>query len=337
MSKKNILVFVLLLAAFAVSFLALTLDMFSAEPPPRIYNISMIVRGKSSDRWESIRQGADQAAGEMNVDLRFVTLSDEDDAEEQMEVLRREYENGVDAVLLSAADSLRLVKPVEEIAAHVPVVCIESPVASASVASYIAADNYDMGVRLAQQVVFSGNSRRNIAVVLNTSVHNAAVQERYDGLMSVFSALGVTPEVWDLPGEPVADAERMAGLLSGGGTDVLVALDLPVLELTAQAASDASAAAAAAAQAAGRTFPEDYLEVFGVGSTGRIASFIEQEVILATVAQNDFAIGYLGVKAAVDTLEKRPVEKSVTVEHRAINRENMYELDNQRLLFPFIR
>ena len=140
--------------------------------------------------------------------------------------------------------------------------------------------------------------------------------------MSVFRSLDVQPTLWELTGEPSEDASRLSGFLSRKEVDILVTLDLSTLEQTAQAASDAQAA---------------YLEIFGIGSTGKVASFIEQDVILATVAQNDFAIGYLGVKAAVDALEKRPVPKSTVVEHRAINRENMYQLDNQRLLFPFIR
>lgn len=53
--------------------------------------------------------------------------------------------------------------------------------------------------------------------------------------------------------------------------------------------------------------------------------------------QNDFGIGYLGVKAAVDSLKKRPVAPATVVEHRMINWKNMYDPENQRLLFPFIR
>ena len=120
MTKRRALAFLLLFCMFALGFLLLAFDAFGKEPPPEIYRISVIVRGRAGDRWESIRQGADQAASEMNVDLSFITLSGENDSAEQISLLQREIDAGADAIVLSASDSAALAAPVEQAAEKAP-------------------------------------------------------------------------------------------------------------------------------------------------------------------------------------------------------------------------
>lgn len=321
MNKKRILVFLLLLAIFAVSFLILTFDVFGEEKPPRVYSISLIVRGKSSDSWESIRQGADQAASEMHVDLSFITLSEQNNLGEQIALIEREYDSGVDALIIAAADSAGLSETVELMAEKLPIICIESTVDSPSVSSYITADNYEMGQRLGREILSSGNARKRLAIVYS-GMGCTNIRERLEGLMSVLGPIGGRINRWLIPDSTAEAPAMLADYLAKKEVDVAVTLDISALELTAQAAADASAS---------------YLDLFGIGSTGKVASFIEQDVVTGTIVQNDFGIGYLGVKAAVDALQKKPVAKQTIVENRVINLSNMYDLDNQRLLFPFIR
>lgn len=89
MTQRKILVFVLLLSAFAISFAILTFDVLGEEKVPEVYDVSLIVRGKTGEQWESIKQGADQAASEMNVDLSFITLSEENNLPEQISLIQR--------------------------------------------------------------------------------------------------------------------------------------------------------------------------------------------------------------------------------------------------------
>ena len=321
MTKKNILVFLLLLGFFAVSFLILTFDVFGEEKPPEFYNISVIVRGKNSDSWESIKQGAEQAASEMNVELSFITLSEENNIEEQVALLNREHTGDADAIVLSASDSTELVDTIEHIAEDIPVVCIESPVESPSVSSYVSADNFEMGIQLGEEIIKSGNSRKRLAVVENSSGVKS-VQLRRDGLMSVLGQFGGDIYRWTIPNNTDEAKRGLARELRKKEVDVVVTLDTAALELTAQAVSEEQAY---------------YLDLFGIGASGRIASFIEQDIITATVVQNDFGIGYLGIKAAVDQLKHLTPEPEIQVEYRVINWKNMYDPENQRLIFPFIR
>ena len=313
MTQRKILVFVLLLSAFAISFAILTFDVLGEEKVPEVYDVSLIVRGKTGEQWESIKQGADQAASEMNVDLSFITLSEENNLPEQISLIQREYDIGVDAIVLAAADSNGLVSTVEQVSENIPVVCIESTVNSAAVKSYISADNYAMGVQLGQEIVRSGNARKRLAVV-ESSAQCSNVQQRRAGLMSVLGEIGGEVISWTLPDDSSEAARTLAQELRPKSVDVVVTLDVTALEAAAQAVIDEQA---------------DYLTLFGIGSTGKVASYIEQDIVNATIVQNDFGIGYLGVKAAVDSLKKRPVAPATVVEHRMINWKNMYDPENR--------
>ena len=321
MSRKRIVVFSLIFLAFLVAFILITLDVFRAEAPPEIYNVSVIVRGKNSDSWENIKQGADQAASEMNVDLSFITLSEENSLEEQIALLERESQSGVDAIVLSAADSEGVAETVDEIALRIPVICIESPARTDAVTSFISADNSEMGEVLGREIVASGNARKRLALV-ESAMASDSVRQREEGLMRVLAPIGGEIDVWRIPDDTAEASAVLASLLDGRTADVIVTLDTTSLELAGQAISDDQSS---------------YLDLFGIGASGKIASFIERDIVTATVVQNDFGIGYLGVKAAVDAIERRPVAEETVVEHRVINWNNMYDLENQRLLFPFIR
>ena len=60
--------------------------------------ISVILRETESGTWSATRQGMEQAAMDLNVELRVLTLSRENDAEEQRDLLEREVASGADGV-----------------------------------------------------------------------------------------------------------------------------------------------------------------------------------------------------------------------------------------------
>lgn len=323
MNRKRIHIFLLLLGAFCICFLVLTFGILREDQPPQIFNISVIVRGKNSESWDSIKQGCDQAASDMNVDLSFVTLLEENSAAEQVLLLNREIEGGADAIVLAAADTDNsgLIKTVEQASLKIPIICIESPVNSKGLFTFVSADNFAMGAQLGKEIVASGNARKRLAV-MESSWDCQNVRERMDGLLSVLGTIGGDILHWQLPNDSQHASEMLTEKLKKNEADVIVTLDVTALESAAQSITGSNAKS---------------VSLFGIGSTGKVASFVEQGVISATIVQNDFGIGYLGVKSAVDAIKLHPVEPYYAVEHRLINRANMYDTENQRLLFPFIR
>ena len=76
--------------------------------------------------------------------------------------------------------------------------------------------------------------------------------------------------------------------------------------------------------------------IFGSGNTSKVISFLEDGIVNGSAMQNEFNIGYIGVKRAIGMKngESQQVDK---IESTIITNENMYSKENQRILFLFIR
>ena len=68
-----------------------------------------------------------------------------------------------------------------------------------------------------------------------------------------------------------------------------------------------------------------------------MAAGLEQGKIAATAAKNEFAAGYLAVAAAVESIRSTDGAQSQTLPFFMVRRENMYDPDYQKLLFPVVQ
>ena len=321
MTRKRVLIFLLFLLAFGISFFILVFDLWGEKKPPRVYQISMIVRGVNSDQWAGVRQGAMQAAGERGAELSFITLSTPNSAAEQLSLIERETAGGADAIVLAPADSGVIADALVQLAGKTPLVLIESGTVLPDVVCSIAPDNFAMGENLAREIASRKYTHRQVAVAsLRTDCQ--AIQQRYEGLLYGLKQAGIEAISWDVPSDHAEATATLAAQIAKRQTSALIALDLATLDAAAQAVNE---------------LQSNYLELFGIGSTPRIASYLEQDIVTATIVQNDFAIGYLSVQATVDAVFRQIDCANIQVEHRAIYGKTMYEIENQRLLFPEIR
>ena len=326
MKKKRKQITIILFLLLVLSFLLLLSDTLLSEKSKRIYNISIIVRGKNSESLMIMKQGIDQAASEMNADISFVTLSEENSAIEQKELIEREIKNKVDAIIISPVDYEKMTEPIENAMKKVPVILIESTVESEHVLSSISCDNYKLGVSLGEEMIKMGNTRANIAIVKN-NLECSSVKERYDGFMSVIKNTENICTFWEITGEKqVTYYNEAKQLLTDNNVDAIVTFDPGILEMVAEAKKDVSSL----------NKEKTSVEIYGTGSTSKIISLLEDKVINATAMQNEFNVGYLGVKTAVRVINGENVENEA-IYSTVINSQNMYSEENQRLLFPLIR
>ena len=73
----------------------------------------------------------------------------------------------------------------------------------------------------------------------------------------------------------------------------------------------------------------------GFDSSIEEIQYLESGIFEAIVVQKPFNMGYLGVEQAINVLTNREVEHDVDSGSEMITQENLYEEENQRLLYPF--
>jgi len=171
-----------------------------------------------------------------------------------------------------------------------------------------------------------GNTNENIAIVKN-NLECSSIKERYDGFMSIMKNTENNCTFWEISGQKeVTHYNEAKQLLKYNNVDAVVTFDPEILELVAEAKKDLSSI----------NKEKTSIQVYGTGSTSKIISFLEDNVISATAMQNEFNVGYLGVKTAVSVINREYVNNE-TIYSTVINTQNMYSEENQRLLFPLIR
>jgi ribose transport system substrate-binding protein len=126
----------------------------TADQAPKKYRILVIPKGATHVFWQSVHYGALSAAKSLgNVEIIWLSPTKEDDRLDQINLVQRAAALKVNGIVLAPLDAQALVAPVEEaIAAGIPVVIIDSGLASDKPVSYVATDNYHGGVLGAERL-----------------------------------------------------------------------------------------------------------------------------------------------------------------------------------------
>ena len=94
MTKQEKVLWGLFAGILVILYLLSSTDLIITEKKTEIYPVSVIIGDTSDDYYVNFRKGIDQAAIDYNVDVSFITLFEKYDAKEQMELVRREVDDG---------------------------------------------------------------------------------------------------------------------------------------------------------------------------------------------------------------------------------------------------
>lgn len=324
MKKNKVLAFILILLAFVVSFVILNRDRIFEKKNSEPYEISIICRSKSAERSTTIKQGIDQAAKDLNAEVSFITLSNENSAQEQISLLQREIKNGADAIVIAPVNSVDLKQPIEKAQKSVPVVTMQSTVDSMKGLQYISCDNLKLGSALANTMVKNGITQNRI-IILRNSMDCSNIHQRYLGVLQQLNSTKKQIEYWDIPDDPQEAYDTAKGLLQNSSANTLIALDGVTLEAAAKAERDLLKNGIAQVQ------------IYGIGRTNTVVSLLDEQIINSIGVENEYNLGYLSIKTAINNINKKHETNNTNINFAIVDHENMYNSDNQRLLFPFVR
>lgn len=322
MKKRHIPLILTLAGILFICLNVLSGETGTKEVP--VKNISIVTRGVLNESWENFKQGAEQAGLDMNAEIHFVSLSknSKNKAQEQINLLNKEVNSKTDAIVIAPADYNRLAEPLDKIVAEIPVILVESNVNSDVPYNSITCDNKAMGDALAEEVMRHGNMRKRI-LIINEDTQCGSILEREQAFKEAMSIS--YNELIEWSDQPPTSKNILNYMLTNN-VDVIVALDTEVLEEAANAVKDY----------------EGYrnvnkIELYGVGSGSGVIDSLEKEYIMSTVIQDDFSMGYLGVKNAVYAINGDKKVEDGEITFTIVDHEHMYSEENQRMLFPFVR
>ncbi|WP_337102545.1 substrate-binding domain-containing protein [Paenibacillus sp. YIM B09110] len=287
--------------------------------------IVLIVKNMDGEFWNTVKMGAEAAAKEFNMKLIYDGASIETDAKTQIDLIDKYLAYGTDSLILAANDYTKLAGSVKKASKMgVPVVTIESEIDSPEVRSFIGINNYEAGRQAALKMKELSDSQGRF-VILNFVKGSRNAEQREKGIRDEWAN---NPDMQLLETVHCDSEERCEQITSEmmrkyGEIDGILALN-------------ASASISAAKQL--RSLGQDgIVKLVAFDNTPEELEWLQEGVIQATVIQNPFSMGYLGVKTAVEAMDKQNVPDRIDTVTKVIDAENMFWSDNQKMLFPFVQ
>jgi len=312
-----------------IAFIAGVNGLFAAD---KTYTIAVIPKGTSHEFWKSIHAGAIKAQQELEAQGIKVVINwkgpiREDDRDQQIQVVENFTVRRISGMVLAPLDSKALVAPTEAaLRSKIPVVIIDSGLDSDKPISYIATDNFKGGQIAAERLAqLLGNKGK--AIMLRYQVGSASTEAREAGFMDVMKKKHPTIELisTDQYAGATRDSSYQAAqnLINRFGKEVegIFAPCEPVTIGMMLALKDAG-------KAGGK------IKLVGFDTGAQSVEGMKRGDVQGLVVQNPMQMGYLGVKAIVNSLQGKKVEKVVDTGVLLVTPDNIDKPDVKDWLYP---
>lgn len=321
LEKKEKIIWILYAAVLVLLFLASSTDLIIKEQKNEVFKLSVIIEDSRDDNYTNFRKGMDQAAMELNADVSFITLYEADHAQQQIELMLREKQDGAGALIVSPVDDTALIHAVDEKKIDVPLVLINTEMRGEQFAASVSMDYVEMGRMLAQKIaerheangpiyLFGETNRDRITTLFERGVRSGLEE----------SGFRVTLFEKHQEGEYRKTIEQL--VYPGCEHGVIVALDQAALIETAAVLADSGVYAS-------------YVDgLYGRGTSLTILNDLERGLISGICVTDDFAVGYSSVKTAVELITKQFVDETFEPICYYIEKADLHTPKFEKMLYP---
>lgn len=279
------------------------------------FSLAMIPKGVQTSFWNSVREGAEKARDELDVELIWKGPARDNDRALQKQVMQQFTGGGVDGILLSATDKKALVPEVRTaMAKGIPVLIFDSAIEGqqgADYISYVATDNRAAG-RLGGKHLMELIGRGGKAILFRHMEGHESTGNREEGALEEFKAADANILSENrYSGETATEAQTTAINM----IDVIREAD--GVFCPNQSSSEGLLLALRQHRLAGK------VHVVAFDSSPLLTAALRDGDIDAIVCQDPVRMGYLSVKMMVEHLRGQAIEPLVTTDVQLVTRENM--------------
>ncbi len=270
MNRQEKTILAVFALALVLSLLALLLWQETGADEPEILHMSVLLDGSAEAGWRNFRRGADAAAVEYNVDLRYVYRYEHPGQAGQLQAMEAELDSGAEVVAVAPLDAAALTEYLQNHSVLQPVMVVGPEVHAEAVAGCVAVDSQAQASLLAGAIVDSG--ARRCRIYLRTDCGELDLQ-RMEGLTESLEKAGVETDTMTLEPGSVDWEPGMTAVALDAGTLADLAEELP-----------------------------EEVPVYGMGVSGPVLELLEAGRIRALAAVSEYDLGYLTLSAAAGLL-----------------------------------
>jgi ribose transport system substrate-binding protein len=290
--------------------------------------IAFIPKGATHEFWLTMKEGAEKAASESNVELLWKSSLKEDDRSEQTKVVEGFTQDKVDGIVLCPLDENALTAPVKEAqAAGIPVIIADSGLKGIEPVSYIATDNFAAGKVCGEELAKVVPPKSKV-IMLRYSEGSASTNAREEGFLEAAKEKGLE----------VVSAEQYAGATresAQSASENLIqrfkagdSLSIAGVFTPNESATFGMLRALQSAQLLGK------VKLIGFDSSKELIDGVKAGSMTGVMLQDPFKMGYLGVQSMVNHIKKSgKVEAKVDSGAVFVTKENI-ESEQARAVLP---
>ncbi len=279
---------------------------------------------KTNGFWTSLIEGAKLGAEEFNMDLEVVGGLSEEEVEEQIAYIKESIEKKPDVLLVapcSYSETSDILKEAVDQGIHL--VLIDSVIEEDISTAIVATDNYAAGKELGNYANSLLEDGKEVGIIAHVKGTSTAI-EREAGIRKGLEDKSNKVKETVFCGSSYEKAYEQAKKMIEQN---------PKLGMIIGTNEYASVGAARAVK---ELKMSNKIKVVGFDNSIEEIKLLEEGVFQGIVIQKPFNMGYLGIKQANHIVEGKAIKKNTDSGCKLITEENLYEEENQKLLYPFI-
>ncbi len=258
----------------------------------QIYDIYLVTIDKTDQHWADINKGAFDMAGFLGVSYHWVAPKSKD-TKMQIELLNQAIEAGANAILIAVNDPILMSSVIEDAKAQgVKIIYVDTPAYEEAVTT-LSTDNYSAGMEAGKAMIYELNElgiRSGRLGIIGVNEVTDSIVKREAGFREAIRQDGryiLVPADYE-NGDPQASEEAATMMMMNYP-------DLVGLFGTNEGST----------VGVGRAIRSSKKEVIGVGfdKSNEILELLRDGSLKATIAQNPYTMGYLGVAEAFAALK----------------------------------
>ena len=285
--------------------------------------IPVISKGFQHQFWQAVRQGAEDAAQQLNADITFEGPENESQVDRQMEMLQAALDRKPDALCFAALDSQAAIPLLERARTEgIPVVGFDSGVDSDIPVTTAATDN----------IAAAGEAAKKMAELIGDSGEVAIIAHDQTSRTGIDRVKGFTDEITNNhPNITIVDTQY-------GGGDHLKSTDLAKAIIQAHpnlkgffGANEGSAIGVL--NGVTESGAEGKVTIIGYDSGKQQTDAIRAGTMAGAITQNPIGIGFKCVESAVKAINGETLPKEIDTGFHYYDKTNIDDPEIAALLY----
>jgi ribose transport system substrate-binding protein len=280
-----------------------------AEGGSKELTLAVIPKSTGGEFWETVEQGARNAARDLNVTIHWEGAHHETELAEQNKIIENMLNLEVDGMAIAPLNNRAMRRPVENVvAAGIPVVVFDSAIDGDVHISYVATDNTQGGAMAAEYLAEKLRDGKKRLFLLRYIQGTASTEQRSEGFLEAARKADM-----EVLADPYSDDATVAGAIKTASNAFEGFVKDGKLELEGAFATNlfSTMGMLTALDDLMQAGVETDVVVVGFDTSPKLIEDLQHGKIDALVSQNPKRMGYLAVETLVKHLRGEKIEPRI--------------------------